>query len=192
MLSAYSSHRRRWRVGHGSHNRVVHHSMLAFIVLTVWFRTGVEATRAQPAGPPSVSSNDRIRSKVSRGLAGDGSPLLPTKSARVCSRRLCVGGQKQKPDDIPASHNLGIIYHCLRQPQLAIASFQGVLRLDPDHLGALLQLPQLYWQNPLKRHQALAPLQRVLELEPTHPQSSVIKVLIDSLNGSKSPGSVDP
>ncbi|PON17773.1 hypothetical protein C2W62_11470 [Candidatus Entotheonella serta] len=66
------------------------------------------------------------------------------------------------------------------------------MRLDPDHLGALLQLPQLYWQNPLTRHQALAPLQRVLELEPTHPQSSVIKALIDSLNGSKSPGSVDP
>ena len=82
---------------------------------------------------------------------------------------------------VSAHQNLGIIYQQRREYAKAIAAYRAVTSADPENIEAHLALARVFLREETQPQEALAHLQRVLELAPEYPQAPALKNLIDTL-----------
>ncbi len=87
-------------------------------------------------------------------------------------------------ENSPDVHNyLGITYLCQKQYEKAKAEFERVIRSDPRHLFAYLNLGQIYWNVFQNREKALYYLKTGLSLDPSFGDRGRILTLIRTIEG---------
>jgi Tfp pilus assembly protein PilF len=87
-------------------------------------------------------------------------------------------------ENSPDVHNyLGITYLCQRQYEKAKVEFENVIRNDPRHLFAHLNLGQIYWNVFQNRDKALYYLKTGLNLDPFFSDRGEILALIRRIEG---------
>lgn len=98
-----------------------------------------------------------------------------------------------RPDDARGHNGLGSTYKALGRYEEAVAAWKRAVTLDPDYATAYFNLGLTYLNNRGQPERAKEYLQKLLELQPDHPQAEPIRVFLLSPLSEDSPiKSIDP